>query len=91
MPPETKTQVTLNEEVRRLTAAVDRLVLVIDGDPSRDVKGMRPRLESLERTAEEYRIIKSAVRWLLIGMGVTGITNLTAAVALIIKTVTGGP
>jgi chromosome segregation ATPase len=74
-----------------LKRSVDRLILLVDGDPNSDVEGLRNRLEHVEDKANEIINQRNTLKWILIGMGLTGVTNAGALITVIVKTLGGGP
>ncbi len=74
-----------------LKRSVDRLILLVDGDPNSDVEGLRNRLEHVEDKANEIINQRNTLKWILIGMGLTGVTNAGALITVLVKTLGGGP
>lgn len=88
-----KTASPLSEDYKRFTEKIERLDLLINGDPTRDVEGVRHRLETAERELEDIAKLKTQIKYLLIGVGVSGVTGLINAGTLItlLTKVLGGP
>lgn len=72
--------IDVRQHITDLRTAVDRLTIVIDGDPGRDVKGLRPRVDAIEVLAGEIRQERRDQRAYLRGF----------AAGLVLANVTGG-
>jgi hypothetical protein len=61
-PPRNSTQPpTVAQNVNELVEKVNRLLLLIEGDPRYDVYGMRPRLRDVEREVKFLRWLVAAL------------------------------
>jgi len=54
---------------------VGRLVDIVDGNPDKDIKGLRPRMASMEASMERLLEDRRRVKWVLAGLGLTGAAN----------------
>ena len=69
--------------------AVSRLLLLVDGDPSRDVSGLRQRIVKLEGAVESLQEDKkgqqNTLRGIAIGLGLTGITGAGTFITMLMQ------
>lgn len=79
------------EGIAQLRQSVERLIVLIDGDERMDVNGLRERLEKVESRTVEIINQRNMLKWILIGMGLTGLTNAGALITVLIKVLGGGP
>ena len=73
-----------------LSDKVERVILILDGDPTKDVVGVRTRVRTIETKVDKITDERNAIKWMLIGLGLTSITNLGAILTLIAKATGGG-
>lgn len=78
---------TQARQLSEIHIAVKRLTSVIDGDPDRDIKGLRPRVSDLEATMETLlderdRIVNYA-RGAMWGIGLNILANIVLIIAVI--------
>lgn len=69
-----------------LIKKVETLEIVINGDPSRDIAGLRPRVKAVETSVDEWNRYKLLVKGMAIGVGLTmviGVANLITLVTQI--------
>ena len=85
----------IKAELQKLGGTVGDLSEDLHGIPTRGYKGIRERLETVERLtdamAKEREAINNKLRGILIGLGLTGVTT-GGLLAAVIRLVTGhGP
>lgn len=73
-----------------LQKSVDRLITLIDGDATRDVEGVRHRIECLETEIDELKRQRDMVKWAIVGMSIAGVGNTGALITLLVKVLGGG-
>jgi hypothetical protein len=73
-----------------LSEQVERVILILDGDPTKDVIGVRTRVRTIEGEVGKITDERNAIKWMLVGLGLTSITNLGAILTLISKATGAG-
>ncbi len=76
------------EEIQQLAALrrdVDRILILVDGDDSLGIVGLRQRMDAMEDLAEEIKGFRSTLRGISIGLGITGVSSVGALAAIIAK------
>lgn len=65
-----------------LRETVERLVDVVDGNPRKDIKGLRPRVRELEDMAKKWRDLSLMGKGLAIGVTLNLAATIAALIAL---------
>ena len=64
---------------------LERIITLIDGDDQRDIVGLRGRMAKTEDGVKQLVDERNKLKWILVGVGLTGVTNLGAIITLISK------
>lgn len=64
---------------------------IVDGDPSRDLPGLRVRMKEAEAVLEEWKRYKLIVKGIAIGMTLTMVTSVSTLITIISQAVKGTP
>lgn len=76
-------EVTQKTDVNRRDS--DRLLVLVDGDESLGIKGLRKRQDEMDVVIEEYRRGRTMLRGALIALGVTGAGSIGTVTAILTK------
>lgn len=60
---------------------------VLNGDPNRDLKGLRTRMKEAEETLDEWKRYKLITKGIAIGMGLTMVTSISTLITVISQVV----
>ena len=65
-----------------LVDRVERLEDVVDGNPKKDIKGLRPRVEVLEDMAKKWRELSLMGKGLMVGLGFNLLATFVTLIAI---------
>jgi hypothetical protein len=86
--PTTYRMLKLMADQLDVVATNQRIVLdVLNGDPNRDLPGLRVRMKEVEATSDEWKRYKLIVKGVAVGMTLTMITSISTLITLISQTV----
>lgn len=81
---EVKEHVTdFEKRTMHIEEKLDRLILLIDGDPSKDVPGIRKQIKDLDADTKKLSNERNMIKWILVGVAITGITNAASAITIL--------
>jgi hypothetical protein len=79
-----------NVDVVGMSDVVKRLQALIDGDERYGIAGLREEIEELKTLTREMAQERQRIKWIMIGVGLTGVTNLGTIIAIISRILGGG-
>lgn len=71
--------------VNLLQETVERLCILIEGEPRLGVSGLRAQYEQLTRATLAMEEERKRLKWILIGVALTGVTNAGAIIGVLVK------
>lgn len=74
-----------------LQETVERLCILIEGDPRLGVPGLRIQYEQLTRATVAMEEERKRLKWILVGVALTGVTNAGAIIGVLVKIFGGSP